>query len=81
MDFKITKKGKYMQYFIEPFYVWSKKLKGKPIRLDLVLVYDLSKLKRVVHKYHGRTDIKKDGFVFRDKENKKQALLGIIKIL
>ncbi len=81
LDFMVTAKGKYMEQFIEPFYTWSIKLKGKPTKLNLIIVYNLSKLKRVVHQYEGRTDIKRDGFVFKDTENKNQALMGIIKIL
>jgi len=45
-----------------------------------IIVYDFSRLKRVLHKYEGRADIKRDGFAFKNSENKKEALLGIIKI-
>ncbi len=48
---------------------------------DIAIIYDLTKLKRVLHQYKGRTDIKRDGFVFRNPANKKDALIGIIKIL
>ena len=70
-----------MKNFIEPFYLYPPTIRGaNPVRLDIVIIYDLSKLKRVVHQYEGRTDIKKDGFVFKNPENKKDAVLGIIKI-
>lgn len=81
LDFKINKNTKIMEKFIEPFYTWPPKQRGsKPIRLDIIIIYDLSKLKRIIHKYEGRTDIKRDGFVFKDIGNKKEAILGIIKI-
>ncbi|MBI2136107.1 hypothetical protein HYU06_03480 [Candidatus Woesearchaeota archaeon] len=70
-----------MENFIEPFYTWPKKFGEKPVRIDIAVVYNLSKLRRVVHKYKGRSDIKRDGFVFKDQKNKRDALLGIIQIL
>jgi hypothetical protein len=81
IDFNIKEKTKIMEKFIEPFYLYPPLIRGaKPIRLDIVIVYDLSKLRRVLHQYYGRRDIKRDGFVFKDPENKKDALLGIIKL-
>jgi len=82
LDFKITKNGSYMEYFIEPFYSWPQKFNKNPIKLDIVIIYDRKKLKRVVHKYEGRDDIKKDGFVFKENKKKdKDTLMGIIKII
>ncbi|MEK6873219.1 MAG: hypothetical protein AABW91_00050 [Nanoarchaeota archaeon] len=81
LDFKINKKGKYIRYLIEPFYDMGIKYGGRPLRLDILLIYDFAKLKRVIHKYEGRNDIKRDGFIFRDSKNKKGALTGIIKVL
>lgn len=63
------------------FYHGAKAIHGKPVRIDLVTIYDASQLKAVVHQYEGRDDIKRDGFVFKSPENKTAALLGIIKIL
>ncbi|MBW2969857.1 hypothetical protein KY319_01915 [Candidatus Woesearchaeota archaeon] len=81
LDYLIKPKTKIMQNFIEPFYTWPIKFKQKPTRVDLAIVYDFSKLKRVLHQYEGRTDIKRDGFMFKDHKNKQKAVLGIIKIL
>ncbi|MBW2997718.1 hypothetical protein KY349_05245 [Candidatus Woesearchaeota archaeon] len=81
LDFTVKQNSRIMEKFIEPFYTWPPQLGGKPVRLDIAIVYDLSKLKRVIHTYEGRDDIKKDGFVFRNPENKRDALLGIIKII
>lgn len=81
LDFKIRKDGQYFRFFLEPFYYWPIQDRKYPVKVDIAIIYDLSKLKRVVHQYKGRTDIKKDGFVFKSPENKKDAILGIIKIL
>lgn len=80
LDFKITENGAYTEQFIEPFYFWPKKFGKLPIKLDILIIYDREKFKRVVHKYEGRDDVKKDGFVFKE-NNKKDALMGIIKII
>lgn len=81
LDFKIKERGEYLRHFIEPFYYWPKQSRGTPVRVDIIIIYDLSKLKRVIHKYVGRTDTKRDGFVFRDHKNKSSAIKGIIKVL
>ncbi|MEA3429648.1 MAG: hypothetical protein U9R08_00070 [Nanoarchaeota archaeon] len=81
LDFVVKSKTKIIENFIEPFYTWPPKFGNKPVRLDIVIIYDRSKLKRVLHSYEGRTDVKKDGFVFKNSNNKKDAILGIIKIL
>lgn len=81
LDFKIMKDGQYFQFFLEPFYYWPIQDRKYPVKVDIAIIYDLSKLKRVMHQYKGRTGIKKDGFIFKNPENKKDALLGIIKIL
>lgn len=62
------------------FYHGAKAIHGKPVRIDLLTVYDASQLKAVVHQYEGRTDIKRDGYVFKNPEDKTSALIGIIKI-
>ena len=77
LDFTIRKNGEYMRQFIEPFYTYPK----KPVRIDVVIIYDLAKLKRILHRYEGRKGVKRDGFVFREPKNKPTALLGIIKVL
>ena len=78
LDFKIREKGKYVRHLIEPFYEMGIKYGGRPLRLDILIIYDLAKLKRVIHSYEGRKDIKRDGFVFRNQDNKRDALLGIV---
>jgi len=80
-DFKITEKGSYLEHFIEPFYSWPKEFEGKPIKLDIIILYDHSKLKKVFHKYEGKNKIKKDAFVFKNPKAKVNALKAIIKII
>lgn len=79
LDFKISKNSFIMQKFIEPFYTYPKQRGKNPIRLDLVIIYDRSKLKRVIHTYDN-VRRKTDGFIFKEQDNKKDALLGFIKI-
>ncbi len=62
------------------FYHGAKAIHGAPVRIDLLTIYDAAQLKAVAHQYEGRDDVKRDGFVFRNPENKAAALLGIIKI-
>lgn len=62
------------------FYHGAKAIHGKPVRIDLLTIYDAAQLKAVVHQYEGHTDIKRDGFIFKRPENKTNALLGIIKV-
>lgn len=54
---------------------------GRPGRIDLLTIYDATQLKMVTHRYEGRTDVKRDGFAFRDPSRKRDALLGIVKVL
>lgn len=81
LNFTIKPKSVIMEKFIEPFYTWPQQSGNEPIRIDIALIYDLSKVKRVIHQYKGRSDIKRDGFVFKNPDKKMHALLGIIKIL
>lgn len=62
------------------FYHGANAIHGAPVRIDLLTIYDASQLKAVVHQYEGRDDIKRDGFVFKNPEDKAAALLGIMKI-
>ena len=81
LDFKITQKGRFMENFIEPFYIHPKQEGKPPVRIDIVIIYDLSKLRRVPHRYEGRSDVKRDGFLFKVPKNKPAAVKGIIKVL
>ncbi len=62
------------------FYDSAIGVRGYPIRIDILTVYDADQLEEVTHQYAGRDDIKRDGFVFKNIENKQAAVLGIIKL-
>jgi len=81
LPYKITPKVKIMGNMIKSFYVYPIKVGVKPTRLDIILIYDRKKLKQVLHHYKGKDDAKIDGFVFKNPKDKRDALLGIIKIL
>lgn len=52
--------------------------RGFGVHVDLVLVYDASKLDMVMNLYSFHPT--SDGYVFKDQDNKADALLGLIKI-
>ncbi len=82
LDFKVKKNDEYFKHFLEPFYFWPIADRNKPVKVDIAIVYDLSQLERVEHRYKGREkEIKKDGFVFKNQDKKSDAIIGIIKIL
>jgi hypothetical protein len=78
------KVGPHMQLFkdvVYGFYHSALGIHSKAVRIDILIIYDASKLKAVVHQYEGRTDKKRDGFTLRDPAHKQDALLGIVKIM
>lgn len=82
LDFTVRADGRYFERFLEPFYFWPIVDRGEPVRIDVAIVYDRRKLRRVIHRYEGRDDERKrDGFVFRYPDRKADAILGIIRIL
>ena len=79
LEFKVGKNSRIMEKFLKPFYEWPKELGRDSIRLDVVLVYDREQLKMALHTYDGKR-VKRDGFVFKNPDNKKASLKGIIRI-
>lgn len=77
---KITKQTQLFKDLSWGFYHGAIAVHGRPIRLDILTIYDAGQLKAVVHQYEGRTDIKRDGFVFRYPSDKVKALRAIVKI-
>lgn len=77
---KITKRTQLFKDLSWGFYHGAIAIHGKPVRLDILTIYDASQLKAVVHQYEGRTDTKRDGFVFRNPSDKVGALKAVIKI-
>ena len=81
LDFRVNSHEEYFKQFIEPFYFWPIADRSKPIRVDIAIVYDLSKIKRVAHRYKGReNEIKMQGIIIKYPDNKRDAILGIIRI-
>jgi len=86
LPYLVKEKTKMMFQFIEAFYIYPIRYKEKPIRIDLILIYDLSKVKQVKYRYKGYEYEKRegekmeDGFVFKNSKNKKEALIGIIQV-
>ncbi|MFA5176196.1 MAG: hypothetical protein WC413_02975 [Candidatus Nanoarchaeia archaeon] len=80
LDWTVKPKSKMMWQMIWSFYKFPIDFGKKPSRIDICIIYDLNKLKRVVHQYKGRKDIKKDAFIFKYPNKKPEAILGIIKI-
>lgn len=62
------------------FYHGSIEIHGHPTRLDIVTIYDATRLRSVLHHYRGREDRKRDGFRFIDPDRKTDAVLGVIKL-
>lgn len=77
---KVSSRMHLFQDVIYGFYRGALDIHGRAVRIDILLIYDATKLKAVLHQYEGRTDKKRDGFVFRDPTNKQDALLGLLKI-
>jgi hypothetical protein len=79
---KITERSQIFWQFAWSFYESPLKVRGYSVRADILVVYDLSKLKavRTTHTHEGRPITKRDGYIFRNPANKAGAVLGIIKI-
>jgi predicted PhzF superfamily epimerase YddE/YHI9 len=65
---------------LDDFYNGSLGDRGYAIRIDIVIVYDASKLTRVEHLYGDDVE-ESDGFVFKEPGHKPSAVLGVLKIL
>lgn len=80
---KISDKSKIFWQLAWSFYESPLKLRGQPVRVDILVIYDLTKLKavRTTHTHEGYPVTKRDGFVFRYPDKKNEAVLGIFKIL
>lgn len=63
------------------FYNSPLKERGYPVRVDILTIYDPKQLKAVTYSPVGHKGrIMRDGFVFRNPDDKASAVLGIIKI-
>ncbi len=81
-DYQIDNNSKIFGTFTWPFYHWCIERSGKPVRIDIIIVYDPTKLNQIEFTYAGREHEgpRSDGFTFKDPENKRDAIKAIIKI-
>lgn len=77
---KVTPRMRLFKDIAYGFYHSAIGIHGKPTRIDILIIYEASKMKAVLHQYEGRTDKQRDGFVFRTSRNKADAVLGVVKI-
>lgn len=82
LKFEIAKSTEMFSQLTWPFYHWGIKSRGFPLRCDILIVYDPSKLEQIKFTYAGREHegLRDDGFVFKDPQNKPAAIKAIIKI-
>ncbi len=78
---EVTPSAEIFHQMIYGFYHSAIGIHGRPMRIDIVIIYDANQMEQVLHQYEGRDDIKDDGFVFNNPNRKAAAVLGIIKIL
>lgn len=76
----VTKTTEVFQHIVWGFYHSAIGVHGRPMRIDIVTIYDAGQMEQVSHQYEGREDVKDDGFAFKDPQDKTSALLGIIRI-
>ena len=77
---KVTPKTQLFRDIAWGFYHSAKAVHGRPERIDIVIIYDSSAVKFVLHRYEGREKAKRDGFVFRNPDEKPNAVKAIIHI-
>ena len=79
---KVTPKAQMFWQLSHSFYHYPSKMHGRPVRVDILVIYDLAQLKavRTTHTHEGYPVTKRDGYVFRDPASKPAAVLGILKI-
>ncbi len=77
---KVEPETEVMHNIIYGFYHSAIGIHGRPMKIDIITIYDADKMQQVLHQYEGRDDIKDDGFAFKNPADKPGALLGIIKI-
>ncbi len=65
------------------FYEHAPRDRGYPVRIDLLLIYDLSKLELAIPIDSSKKRHSFDKFLykFKDRDNKKDALMRVVKIL
>ena len=64
---------------LKTFYEFSVKKGKEPRKVDVIMLYDESKLKQLSYKSHGED--KHDAYKFLTPEQKQDALIGVIKLV
>lgn len=76
----ISERSKIFWQLSWSFYKAPLRIRGFPVRVDILVLYDPKQLKSVTHQPVGHPSVKRDGFVFRNPDAKASAVLGIIKL-
>lgn len=74
------KEDKNLCYMFPTKYFYGIAINGFPTIVDIMIVYDETKLLEVKHTYEGRNELKDDGYIFKDEKNKLDSILGIVLI-
>jgi len=78
----ISERSKIFWQLSWSFYRSPLKERGYPVRVDVLTIYDPKQMKAVTYSQNGHSGrIMRDGFVFKNPNNKAAAILGIIKIV
>ncbi|WP_195909145.1 hypothetical protein [Microlunatus sp. Gsoil 973] len=76
----VTRRMRLFEQLSWGFYHGSIEIHGRPTRLDVVTIYDATRLRAVLHRYAGRVDAKRDGYRFVEPGRQADAVLGVIKL-
>ncbi|MEK7105408.1 MAG: hypothetical protein AAB865_01860 [Patescibacteria group bacterium] len=82
-DYHVEPDTKMFSVFTWPNYHLTWREPHRPIRVDIVMIYDPTKLEQIEFTYAGREEegLRSDGFIFMDQEHKPEALKAIIRII
>lgn len=82
-DYQVEPDTKMFSVFTWPYYHLTWRAPRRPVRIDIIIVYDPAQFEQIEFSYPGREQegLRSDGFVFKDPEHKPEAIKGIIKIL
>ena len=82
-NYQVEKGTKMFSAFTWPAYhlTWRKPM--RPVRIDIVIIYDPAKFDQIDFSYAGREHegMRSDGWVFKDPDNKPAAIKAVIRIL
>jgi len=81
-DYTISQDSKIFCEFTWPFYHWEIEKAGRPLRIDIIILYYPDKLKQVFFTYKNREHEgeRSDGWVFREPEKRADAVRGLVMI-